>query len=274
MPAYPHKKQKTIIYEQAPSGYINIEKWEPPFLPVEAGYGFMGVLAEDSKTGELQCHCCGKWYELLSSHVFATHKMKAGEYQQKYGLLMSTALKSKRIRLMQSALMVELQKKGSMNVGNKKNRNGKRYGFTKKNEQAANRKGNKKALESQNKYGVCDLQITNKIIFLSKELGKTPSLVDIKKKYGGGLISIMHSRYGSYVKYCRNHLKMDPLFSRHNPRTKKDGQKYLLEIGRKSIETGNPVVLKKLLSVCEQKNVYKYFGSFPKYKKQLLEKVN
>ena len=271
MPAYKHKTKKKIKYIDAPSGYINIEKWEPPFAPVPRGFGYTGIVAEDCKTGKLQCHVCGIWLQQLPGHIAVKHKITGIQYRNKFGLLNSTALKSKRIRLLQSALITKMQKDGRMNCGNKPNNNGKKYGFTKGNKEAGNRKGITKAKEAQNKHGVCDLQIMTKIIALSKKLGKTPSLGEIKDEYGGGIISIMHLRYGSYIKYCRDYLKLTPLFSTHNPRFKtlKEKQKNLLQIGRKALKKGKPLKVKSLLPTNEQRYIYQYFKNFKHYKSKL-----
>ena len=119
MPAYKQKKQNKIAYKDAPSGFINIGKWEPPFAPVKNGFGFVGVLAEDSKTGQLQCHECGKWFEQLPTHYTQKHKMNGKQYRKKFGLLSNTALKSKRIRLIHSKVCRTSQEAGLMNLGNR-----------------------------------------------------------------------------------------------------------------------------------------------------------
>lgn len=262
MPAYPNKKnKKTIPYKDAPSGSINIEKWVPPFMPVRKGFGFMGVLAQDSKSGDLQCHVCGKWYEQLPTHI-VKHGLDGSSYRERFGLLTNTALKSQRIRLIHSQVMVNFRKTGKKKFLRK---------FKKGNTESANRKGKPKALESQNQYGNCDLQIMTKIINLGRKLGKTPSLVDIKAEFGGGIISTMHSRYGSYIKYCREYLKMEPNRSTHNPWSKKKWREYLLEVGKKAIEQGRPLTIKKLLPVNEQRYIYKHFRSFENYKQLLLK---
>ena len=111
MPVYPHLKQKTIAYKRAPSGFINIGKGEPPFMKVKGGYGFMGVIAEDVETGKLECHICGKWFAQLSTHITLGHRMdNCDQYRRDYGLFQGTALKSKRLRLIQSATIRKLQK--------------------------------------------------------------------------------------------------------------------------------------------------------------------
>lgn len=265
MTRYQQTKPKKFVYKDAPSGYINIKKWVPPFVPVKNGFGFIGVLAEDSKTGQLQCHECGKWFEQLPTHYTKKHKMNGVQYRKKFGLLSGTALKSKRLRLIQSKVMSDFRKTGNRKFLRK---------FKTNNVESANRKGKPKAKESQNKYGVCDLQIITKIIDLSRRLGKTPTLVDIKNEYGGGLISIMYNRYGSYIKYCKNYLKMEPNFSSHNRKysTKKSWREHLLEVGRQSLAKGNSLTIKGLFpDTNEDRYIYKYFKSFGDYKKQLIK---
>ena len=271
MPVYKNKTHKQIEYPQAPSGFVNIEKWEPPFAPVKQGFGFIGVLAEDSKTGQLQCAECGKWFEQLPTHYNAKHGMTGAEYRKKFGLLNSTALKSKKIRLNQSKVMTAFRATGEKKFLRK---------FKKNNKEAANRKGIKKAVESQNKYGVCDLQIMTKILELGKKIGKTPTLVDIKEEYGGGIITLMHSRYGSYIKYCRDYLKLTPNFSSFNPQfgTNKAWREHLLDVGKKSLSEGKPMTVHGLFGekgnpyTKETRYLYKYFKSFGDYKNKLLQK--
>jgi len=265
MPYYKNTGDNKIVYKDAPSGFINVSKWVPPFMPIKNGFGFVGVLAEDVGTGKLQCHVCGKWFDQLPTHYARKHGINGEQYRERFGLLSGTALKSKRMRLRQSEVMTGLRKT---------NKNCLRK-FERNNNESANRKGKPKAKESQNKYGSCDLQIMTKIIALSHKLGKTPTLVDIKNEYGGTIISIMHKRYGSYVSYCREKLEMEPNFSSFNREFPTDAswKKHLLEIGRQALLAGKPETLRGLLSLSEGRNVYRYFKSFKNYKIQLLKLI-
>lgn len=204
MPNYPKTMSKKIKWD-SPSGYVIIGKYIPPFERVLNGFGYMGVIVEDHGNGKLQCHICGEFHETLPNHL-RKHKISGTEYKRRFGLLMSTALKSKRLRLRQSQVMVGLRRKYKQC----------NYKFKKNNYQAGNRKGILKALESKNKFGVCDLQIMERILELSKEMGKTPTLIDVKERYGGGIITLMHKRYGSYVRYCKQ-LGLEPNISNYNP---------------------------------------------------------
>lgn len=259
MPIYPNTKLKTIKYD-SPSGKINIGKWVPPFEKVKDGFGFVGVLAEDTKTGQLQCHVCGQWYELLTAHIYAKHQLLSHEYADKFGLFYGTALKSKRIRKRQSEVML------GMRMKNKKHR----FKFAKGNKASGNRKGWKKPAEQKNKHGICDLQVVNKIKIMKQELGRTPALTELIDKYGGAFATLIHTRYGGYLKLLKT-LKYVPVVSSFNPRfkTEKAWREHLLQVGRKALRAGKRLVIKKLLPPNEQRYIYKHFKSFGNYKKQL-----
>ena len=169
MPNYPKITSKEINYLNSPSGKVIIGKYIPPFEENETGFGFKGVALEDKETGQLECCICGKWFKNLACHL-RSHKITASEYKKRFGLLQSTALKSRKMRLKQSEVMSDMRRK------HKKHR----MRFGKNNIWAGNRKGKPKADESKNKYGVCDLQIMEKVIELQKELGKTPTLIELK----------------------------------------------------------------------------------------------
>jgi len=237
MPKYPKINSRKIKYN-SPSGYVNIGKYIPPFEKVKNGYGFMGVVIEDSKSGKLQCAICGKWFEQLNTHI-RNHKITTSEYKIKYGLLQSTALKSKRLRLIHSQVMIDLRKKNKQN----------NFKFRRKNSYAGNRKDKPKGQEHQNKYGVCDLQLRNKIILLSERLGKTPTLIDIKKYYGGSFISLIHSRYASYIRLCKL-LNLDLNYSSHNP---KYSRQYFIE---KALSNEASI---RIMTTNEGRAFYKYF---------------
>lgn len=270
MPHYPKKKLNTIKYPDAPSGYINIGKWEPPFAPVKRGFGFIGVLAEDKASGKLQCHKCGKWYEQLCTHILKHGYESGNEYRKDFGLLVGTALKSRRIRLVHSKTCSESIKKGKMNDGNNFIKG--EPTFKKGNKYASNRKGIKKAAESANKYGVCDLQIMTKIINLSKRLGKTPTLIDIKKEYGQSLLSVMFQRYGSYIKYCKQYLKKQPNWSTHNPKPNKLWKKELenkaIELNKKKISISD----KKKGLIMQSRKITELYGGWKPFRKTIEKK--
>lgn len=258
MPKYPKLKIEKMKYD-SPSGYVTTGKYIPPFEKVKDGFGFMGVIVEDYKTQKIQCHICGEWLEMFNSHLAQTHKMTSNEYRDKFGLLRSTALRSKRLRLIQSKNMIKLQKEHPEKFNNKYSNNG----FSKNNSFAGNRKKKLKPLETKNKYGVCDLQIVDRIIKLQQELGKTPTLIDLKEKYGGGFIFHIHKRYHSYVTLCKT-LEFDEIYSGHNP---KYSREYFIE---KAL-SNEPST--RIFTDNELRALYKYFKNGIKELKIIVQEI-
>jgi len=250
MPKYPKMTTTKIKYD-SPSGYVNIGKYIPPFEKVKKGFGYMGVVVEDCKSGKLQCHICGNWYGVFNSHLSKKHNMNSNEYREMFGLSRSTALKSKKVRLRQSEVMIENRAK------HKKYRSG----FKKNNSYANNRKNKQKSQEVLNKYGICDLQLAHKVLLLKQKLNKTPTLLDLKSEYGGVIITHLNKRYGSYVEYCRT-LELNPNFSSYNP---KYSREYFIE---KALSNE---VSHRIFTNTESRNFYKYFKNGIK---ELKDEVN
>jgi len=234
---------KNKIKYDSPSGFINIIKYIPPFMKAD-GFGFLGILAEDSKDGTLQCHICGQWFLNLSTHIGFIHNLTSKEYKDKFGLSYVTALKSKQMRLNQSKVMIELRKKNIVNRGK----------FEKNNIYAGNRKDKPKSIEDKNKKGTCDLQVTDKIMKLFIKLNKTPSLIELKDEYGFGIITLLRRRYGSYIEACKN-FGLIPLFSNHNP---KYSREYFINKRKESLK----VLFSEIFDSNEQRAFYKHFKSF------------
>jgi hypothetical protein len=254
MPEYPKITSKTIDYPNAPSGKAVIGKYIPPFEENSTGFGFKGVVIEDAENGKLECAICGKWFEQLGMHI-QWHGMNNAEYKRRFGLLQSTALKSHRMRLIQSEVMIKMRKAHPKH----------RMKFKKGNSYCSNRLGKPKAEESRNKYGVCDLQIMEKVIELAKELKKTPTLVDLKERYGAGFIFHLHKKYRSYIKYCHE-IGMDAGYSNFNPKYSKE---YFIE---KALS--NEANL-RIFTVNESKALYKYIkGGIPELKEIVCEIQN
>jgi len=251
MPNYPKITSKEIDYPNAPSGKAVIGKYVPPFEKNETGFGFKGVILEDKKTGQQECYCCGRWFKNLSYHI-RQHNLTAQDYKRKFGLLQSTALKSHEMRLKQSKVMSGMRKSHKKYRGK----------FERNNSFAGNRKGIKKAEESKNKYGVCDLQIMEKVIELKKELGKTPTLIDLKDRYGAGFVFQVHKRYSSYIKYCAK-IGLVAGYSNYNP---KYSREYFIE---KAL-SNEPSI--RIFTQSEGRNLYQYIpGGITELKQIVME---
>lgn len=250
MPEYPISKLERIPYN-SPSGFVNVGKYIPPFEKVKNGFGFMGVVVEDSESGKLQCHVCGEWFGVFNSHL-SKHRINSSQYKEIFGLSQSTALKSKKVRLKQSEVMSKLRR-SHMKYNTK---------FKRNNSYAGNRKNKPKSLETINKFGICDLQITHKILELKDKLNKTPTLTELKNEYGNGFIFQIHKRYGSYVKLCKD-LDFNPNFSNHNP---KYSREYFLEKAKQE----EPSL--RIFTRNESRALYKYFkGGINELKSEILK---
>lgn len=181
----------TKIKYDSPSGWVCIGKYIPPFKKNSKGFGYEGVLVEDLKTGKLQCAICGGWFKNLGRHI-GSHKLKSVEYKEQNGLLKSTALISKDMRLQHSKDMIKYRKTNPKY----------RRHFSVGNSESGNTKGKHIPVEKLNRLGICDLQIVARIIKLAKKLNKTPTLIDLGEEYGNGFISILSRKYDSYIKIC------------------------------------------------------------------------
>jgi len=248
MPEYPNHTSRKLKYD-SPSGFVNVSKYVPPFEKVKDGFGFLGVVIEDYKSGKLQCNICGKWFENLPTHI-NSHNLTGSDYKTRFGFSQNTALKTKRLRLRQSEVMTRLNKE------NPKCFNRSHFGFEKNNHFAGNKKGKKNPLEIRNKFGVCDLQIIEKILDLKDRLKKTPTLIDLKKEYGGAFIFHIHKRYNSYIGLCHQ-LNLSPNFSNYNPKYSKE---YFIE---KAL-SNEPSL--RIFTSNEKRAFYKYFSSIKELK--------
>ncbi|KKK84548.1 hypothetical protein LCGC14_2782250, partial [marine sediment metagenome] len=76
---------------------------------------------------------------------------------------------------------------------------------------------------------------------------------------------------GSYVKYCRDSLKLEPLSSMSNPTSKKVWRERLLKEGRENLKSGKRLVISEIVSSSSNRYIYKFFKNFGEYNKKLLK---
>ena len=77
-------------------------KVELPLDTLENGYGYLGCILKHKKSGKIQCHICGKWFDNLSTHIQQTHKLKIENYKRKFGLPMGYGLVSEKLASIRS----------------------------------------------------------------------------------------------------------------------------------------------------------------------------
>ena len=245
-----------IIKYDSPSGFINTGKLIPPFQPLKEGYGFLGVVAEDSETNKLQCHICGKWFYGLNSHIRQIHD-SIDNYKKTFSLSMGTALLDKSHRLKHSEVMTGLHKKYPKK-------------FENRNPRPHSTKGVKLSVERQNKFGTCDLQIATKITNIYNRLGRTPRMFELEKYYGRSFCYLIKNRYKSYAKICRQ-LNLPQIKDRY---AQKYSKQYFIDKGVRAImENHTPFETKKMLEVREWKSLNHYFGSVISWKNEVMKVI-
>lgn len=157
--------KKTMEYPDSPSGYVTLYNYKEPFVPIEKGYGYFGVLLFDGEKDNVQCHLCGTWVHYLPNHLHKEHAMKAKEYKEKVGLRPSTALISETIRKRLVQTHLDIRKKNLKKGVPKTDEIKEKIRQTLKN----------KTWESQNERGTCPAQILERIRKLADKLGRTPT---------------------------------------------------------------------------------------------------
>ena len=83
---------------------------------------------------------------------------------------------------------------------------------------------------------------------LKEELGKTPSLIHLQKKYGDAFVGLLAKRFRSYINVC-SRLEMEAYFSKVNP---KYSREYFIE---KALSNPNS---EKVFDINESRAIYKY----------------
>lgn len=146
-------------------------KSQEPFMHVEKGYGYQGVVLYNTIEDKLQCHICGKWFESLGSHIWHCHKMRSFDYKMEYGLCGGTALCSVRLSKLHSDIGLKIENKErfkSVSVhGNIKRK--------------LPRLNGEKTIQYRNRNGLCELQIKTRYDVVKIQCGREPQIKDMEK---------------------------------------------------------------------------------------------
>lgn len=179
---------------------VTLKNYKEPLkmIPKEEGIGWFGVLAAEVKTGKVQCHLCGQFFDALAMHVLSAHKMKIMEYREKFGLAYTTALVSEneRMRLKQSTLdwlkkMSPEEKEEFLQRQKAHLKAGRPQSYHVR----------KKTIEGMNKDGSCPDQTLQAIIDVKNELGHTPSKAEfIQHKQSQRYVHLVYKHFGSWKK--------------------------------------------------------------------------
>lgn len=143
-----------------------------PFVASELSV--LGAIEYNQAEDKLKCHECGEWHGSLSKHIRA-HKISAQDYKKKHGLSQTTSLITKTLS---DKIKSRLTNPQRAILGPKKGppRGGVHRGGVPK--------GRVLSPEISNLRGKCRAQLTQKIHDISRQLGRTPTDLELRAKIG------------------------------------------------------------------------------------------
>lgn len=159
-------------------------KAEAPFMEVNVGHGFQGVIMYDDKEDKVQCHLCGKWYRHVGLHAQGAHKIASDDYKDRFGLTRKIALCATSVSSTRSGVMNRLRSSGRMPPCKRLSRAFyKRRKF--RNGQAT--------VSFKNRNGLCDLQMFTRYQVVKKIVGHEPTCLELRK-YDSALMGVIGNR--------------------------------------------------------------------------------
>lgn len=181
-------KTKTIVeYEDAPSGSVCFYNYKEPLIKFDGGFGYLGAVIFDASSDKVQCHFCGEWYIALGNHLHKEHNMTAEDYKRSVGLNKNTALIGEQMR---AKLIASGLKKRMKNL-----RPGGKHSKATRKKISDTLKENRD--EMQNLRGTCPVQLLDRLVAISKKVGRTPTTEEVP------FIETLRKVYGTYTDACR-----------------------------------------------------------------------
>ncbi len=173
--------------------------YKEPLKEVEKGFGYYGVILSNKEGTKIQCHICGKMYQVLNVHARQSHGILAREYKEKYQLANQTSLISESIRQERKLRTLKWLKSMTPEQWADLRRKTK-AGYDKWKRDNGDHTQPLLKLETKNKRGTCPDQLLEKIKTVAKELGRSPTkneFIDYYKsqKY----VHIIFKTFGSWV---------------------------------------------------------------------------
>lgn len=161
-----------------------------PFTPLGAP---LGVLIERESDGKVACYECGEWFNNIAIHSIKSHKMKEGEYKEKWGFNAFTPLCSTRTS--------ERMKDGRQKLNEERKERWNKMVKGKDFQEKAHKKIDYKKLKQHsmeylNKKEICPVQVQeriNNLLTIDKDLK-----MNIARKYDSGLVNFAIMKYKSW----------------------------------------------------------------------------
>ena len=168
---------------------IPLQKAIAPFMPFKGGFGYRGMLLYDSTEDKIMCHFCGLWRNQLNGTHLRTHDLTAREYKIETGINQTYGLVSIGTLLLRSKISKAnyKDKKAKIVKGIKKYRKS-----TKGIKMSKLKKGTDMFY---NRLGLCEAQLEERLIQLSKKLGRP-----VASRDNHALTSALRRRFGTFDK--------------------------------------------------------------------------
>ena len=152
-------------------------KVHEPFMEVQTGYGYQGVVMYDDQEDKMQCHICGEFYALLGKHSAMAHGVDSAAYRTQFGLSSKMALCSKRFSRLHRE---HIERHPEMKVVGAKNFKKHRPAYSAAKWSKIAKTG-KAVMSRQNTLGLCELQMRARWDVVEKIVGREPSYKDLLK---------------------------------------------------------------------------------------------
>jgi len=168
---------------------VPLKKAIPPYMLVDKGYGYQGVILYDPIQDKIQCHFCGKWRKQLNNIHLRSHKITTIEYKERYGLYKTTGLNS-----LGTFLKCSISSKKSWK-GNK----ARKVKLGQLNKDLKQKKGmrmlGKKTAQWKNSIGICDAQLQDRLKRFEKKLGRS-----LRPSDNNAFTMVLRRRFGNFRK--------------------------------------------------------------------------
>jgi hypothetical protein len=185
-------KTLTFVPQTGEKAYYHMP-YKEPFMPIEDGYGYYGVLLVNDED-KIQCHICGDWVNSLAPHVRYKHEIpKVSYYKDKFGFKHSTALINERMRTALINSMRNSQSEGKVGIKFLKNRAG--ASFT--NEMRRKSAQGEKTAQYKNEHFSCRAQLLFRLKAMAQKFGDDVSGSQIKT-VDKSLTSMLAKEFGTF----------------------------------------------------------------------------
>ena len=175
----------------------SLYKAREPFMDVESGYGYQGVVLYDDTQDKVQCHICGRWFEQLSNHAVYFHKISSRDYRIRFGLPAHGGLVSKRVSRIHNKRQRTLYKNGISDACASKRKCGDKRKFSNRKVWKNNGRTN---MAHKNRHGLCEAQMAARWEVVKNIVKREPVDRDLER-HDAALRSAIRYNYGSTNSY-------------------------------------------------------------------------